>query len=246
MDKQERLAELSRAWSECRGCGLSQTRRNVVVGFGNPHARIMLIGEAPGANEDEEGLPFVGLSGQLMDNILAAVSADPAIVAAEQACHEVKGNERLVRARELRSLLWQEYFFTNIIGCHPPENRDPSNPEVTACIPRLHYLIQLVDPMLIIGCGRVAVETLLKRRVQITHAQGEMFDIQIPGQVISYTIPVLATLHPSYLLRKNDFNNNEGDVAATYSHYLRAMRIQDEFDKAHYGVEPPPQRPLET
>jgi DNA polymerase len=111
------LAELAAACGQCHRCGLAESRQQVVVGRGNPHARLLLIGEAPGAEEDASGMPFVGRAGKLLEQLLAEAGLD---------------SER-------------DLSIANVIKCRPPGNRKPSRAEITACLPWLLpccYLLQ--------------------------------------------------------------------------------------------------------
>lgn len=128
-----RMEHLLKKISNCTGCELSRTRHNVIFGEGCHTAEIMLVGEAPGADEDRNGRPFTGKSGQLLDKILAAC-----------------GFTR------------QEHvFISNIVRCRPPGNRVPTDKEVAACIPYLHEQISLVDPKMIIAMGATALKRLI-------------------------------------------------------------------------------------
>lgn len=128
----------------CRRCELGATRTNAVVGRGNLNAPIMIIGEAPGQNEDETGLPFVGKAGQLLEKILAAVKLD---------CD-------------------RDIYICNIVKCRPPENRVPTAAEITACKPYLLEQIRLVDPKIILLTGATAVKGLLGDNRGITKIRG--------------------------------------------------------------------------
>ena len=110
---------LKRECERCHECALCQTRRNVVFGVGNPQAEILLVGEGPGAHEDEQGVPFVGRAGKLLDDMLAMIGLDRSKV-----------------------------YITNIVKCRPPENRDPLNVEQDACTGYLRRQIALMQPKL--------------------------------------------------------------------------------------------------
>lgn len=117
----------------CQKCPLGKTRTHFVFGAGNPHADLMFIGEAPGRDEDLQGVPFVGRAGQLLDKILAAIQ-----------------------------LSREEVFIANVLKCRPPNNRDPLPEEVEQCEPYLRHQIALIKPKLIVALGRVAAKTLLR------------------------------------------------------------------------------------
>ena len=132
----------------CRECSLSQTRRNVVFGVGNTQAEIMLVGEGPGAHEDEQGVPFVGKAGQLLDSMLAIIGLDRTKV-----------------------------YIANIVKCRPPENRDPLNVEQDACIGYLHRQIALLQPKILVCLGRIAAMRLINSKFRITKEHGVWYDV---------------------------------------------------------------------
>jgi len=217
---------MQQAWSTCQGCLLCNERTNVVFGYGNPDARFMVIGEAPGMNEDEMGVPFVGHAGKLLDAFFATVSIHPELV-------EMSKTEEFDYDR-IREILLTDIFYTNVVCCRPPENRDPTTKEIEVCRPRLMETIYTVDPILIIATGRIPCESLLqKRKVSITQVHGEVFDITIEGRLIEIHYPMMAVLHPSYLMRINDFNQSGGMGDKTYQNMLLAMHLVDWFDHLH-------------
>ncbi len=130
--KFESLELHNKAICTCLLCPLGQTRNKFVYGVGNPHARLMFIGEAPGEEEDKQGEPFVGRAGQLLDRILAAIQ-----------------------------LSRNDVYIANILKCRPPGNRDPQPDEVSKCIPYLREQIRIIKPRLICALGRIAAQNLL-------------------------------------------------------------------------------------
>ncbi|MBC7342437.1 MAG: uracil-DNA glycosylase [Clostridia bacterium] len=138
------LEELKAECLKCSRCDLRSGCRQVVFGEGNPEARLMLVGEAPGAQEDIEGRPFVGAAGQLLDRILAAA-----------------GFSR------------EEVFIGNVIKCRPPGNRFPNAEEVAKCRPYLDAQIQLIKPRIILCLGNLALKTLINPYAQITKDRGK-------------------------------------------------------------------------
>lgn len=140
--------ELNEPCGCCQRCGLGATRTNAVIGRGNPQAEIMVIGEGPGQNEDEQGLPFVGRAGQLLDKILAAVDFD--------------------RDRDV--------YICNIVKCRPPGNRKPESVEMDACKPYLMEQIRLVDPKIILLAGATAVQGLMNDKRGITKIRGQWME----------------------------------------------------------------------
>jgi len=124
-DSWESLDALSAAVRSCRSCNLHKTRTNAVPGSGSASGGILIIGEGPGANEDERGVPFIGRSGKLLDELLAAVP-----------------------------LSRDDVFITNVVKCRPPDNRDPLPAEAAACRPYLERQMELLDPKVIVTLGR--------------------------------------------------------------------------------------------
>jgi uracil-DNA glycosylase family 4 len=139
------MEQISEHCNRCDRCELGQNRTHAVIGRGNLNAPIMIIGEAPGQNEDEQGLPFVGKSGQLLDKILASV--------------------KLSTDREV--------YISNAIRCRPPGNRTPSAGERSACEPYLLEQIRLIDPKIILLTGATAVKSLLGDKRGITKIRGQ-------------------------------------------------------------------------
>lgn len=160
------LKEVKIVCNHCYKCDLSKTRNNVVFGEGVFSSKIMLIGEGPGQQEDETGRPFVGKAGQLLDKILES--------------------QDISREKNI--------YICNIVKCRPPENRVPTNEEITACKVYLDAQIQLMRPKIIILCGSTAVKTMLGIKSGITKIRGQWFDGTFGAKMMPF-------LHPSYLLR---------------------------------------------
>ena len=131
---------------QCRGCGLWETRTHVVFGIGNPEAEILLIGEGPGQNEDEQGVPFVGRAGQLLDDMLAMIGLDRTKV-----------------------------YIANVVKCRPPGNRDPLAEEQDACLGWLRRQASLIRPKLIVCLGRIAAKAIIRDDFRITADHGQWF-----------------------------------------------------------------------
>ena len=143
------LSALRGAMAGFDGCSLKKGARNLVFSDGNPAARLMLIGEAPGREEDREGRPFVGASGQLLDRMLAAIGLSRDASDAKNAV-----------------------YITNVLPWRPPQNRDPSGDEVAMMMPFLYRHIELVDPQVIVVMGNSAAKTVLKTTTGITRLRG--------------------------------------------------------------------------
>lgn len=142
--KLESLEELRAEIGDCRRCKLCTGRTHIVFGVGNPHARLMFVGEGPGRDEDLQGEPFVGRAGQLLNDIIT------------------KG----------MGLKREDVYIANVVKCRPPENRNPEPDEVTACEPFLKKQIDLVRPEVIVGLGKFAVQALMQSKVPITKLRG--------------------------------------------------------------------------
>jgi len=165
------VEELKAAVEAYTGCGLKQFASRTVFADGNPKARVMFIGEAPGADEDRQGLPFVGVSGQLLDRMLASV-----------------GLSRTDNA-----------YITNVVFWRPPGNRAPTDEEIAACLPFVTRHIELVDPAVLVFVGGLSAKTLLAKPLGITKLRGRWYDYESPG--LSRPVPSMALFHPAYLLR---------------------------------------------
>jgi DNA polymerase len=138
------LEEIRAEMGDCRRCELWKTRKNLVFGDGAPTAELMFVGEGPGADEDEQGLPFVGRAGKLLNDMIAAM-----------------GKKR------------GEVYIANIVKSRPPENREPAPDEVAACLPFLEKQIQAIRPRAIVCLGRVAVQNLLRTKTPIGRLRGQ-------------------------------------------------------------------------
>ena len=151
MTREEKIAtlnweELRKEVTHCQACTLYKTRTNPVFGVGNPNADLLVIGEAPGANEDKQGEPFVGRGGQLLTNMLLSIG-----------------------------LKREDIYIANILKSRPPNNRDPSPIEVKACTPFLLRQISLIKPKLILAVGRIAAHFLLDSNAVMANLRGKLF-----------------------------------------------------------------------
>lgn len=165
------LAELEQVVRDFEGCALKRTATNTVFADGVPDAPLMVIGEAPGADEDRLGRPFVGRSGQLLDRMLASIGSD--------------------RHRNA--------YITNILFWRPPGNRKPTADEIAICLPFVWRHIALLAPKVVMLSGGTAASALLGRVEGITKLRGRWFDLEVEG--LDRPVPALATYHPSFLLR---------------------------------------------
>jgi len=150
--------ELKQAVATCDACALCKTRKNTVFGVGDERADWLLVGEAPGAEEDARGEPFVGQAGKLLDNMLAAIG--------------------LRRGAGV--------YIANVLKCRPPGNRNPEPGEVARCSPHLIRQIALIRPKLIVAMGRFAAQTLLSSDASIASLRGRTFEYQGVPLVVTY------------------------------------------------------------
>jgi len=145
--KNELLEIVKEELKDCKRCKLYKERNHIVFGEGNEDARLMLIGEAPGHEEDLQGRPFVGAAGHLLDNMLKAIN-----------------------------LSRREVYIANIVKCRPPQNRKPERDEIEACKPFLLKQIDIIKPSIICTLGSTATQTLLETKTPITKLRGHIYD----------------------------------------------------------------------
>jgi len=141
------LKDVRAALGDCRRCRLAETRRRIVFGSGNPDARLVFVGEAPGYEEDRRGEPFVGPAGQLLTRIIGAIE-----------------------------MTREDVYILNVLKCRPPKNRNPLPEEVAACAPFMAQQIQLIKPDFICALGRFAAQTLLETERPISRLRGRFHD----------------------------------------------------------------------
>ena len=163
---------------DCRRCALCQTRNNIVFGVGNAEAKIMFVGEAPGADEDRKGEPFVGRAGQLLDRWLVDLGMSRGDV-----------------------------YIANVLKCRPPGNRDPKPQEVERCSPFLRAQIRAIQPAVVVALGRHAGMLLSRREdMSLRAMRGARldYDASSPKEAArSFVIPLVVTYHPAYVLRQS-------------------------------------------
>lgn len=151
------LEELNSLICNCMKCQLGDTRKNFVFGTGNPKAEVLILGEGPGAEEDEQGLPFVGRAGKLLNDILKAIKFER-----------------------------NEVYIANIVKCRPPGNRTPSPVEMETCIPYLKKQIELINPKLILCVGLTAAHGLLLNKDSLTNLRGKVFEYEGRKVMVTY------------------------------------------------------------
>ena len=142
---------------DCTKCSLSKSRTKFVFGVGNPNADIVIVGEAPGKNEDLQGEPFVGRGGKLLDKILEAINLNR-----------------------------KKVFILNVLKCRPPENRDPKPQEISECEPYLKKQLQLINPKLIVALGRIAAMTLLRSKDSLTNMRNKIHKYENIDLIATY------------------------------------------------------------
>jgi uracil-DNA glycosylase len=163
--------DLRAAVAACRACGLCEGRTQTVFGVGHPEAHWMVVGEAPGEQEDRLGEPFVGPAGQLLDRMLAALGL----------------------TRDSEGVPARRVYIANTLKCRPPRNRNPSPEEMLKCEPFLVRQIELVKPRIILAMGAFAVKALLRTDQPVGRLRGQVHRYQ--------GVPLIVTYHPAYLLR---------------------------------------------
>ena len=156
--KRQALQALQAELRDCQKCPLAQTRTNVVFGQGNPDARLVFVGEAPGYYEDQQGLPFVGRAGKLLDDILT------------------KG----------MGLTRDDVYIGNVLKCRPPQNRDPGPAEMASCLPYLERQLQIISPQVICCLGRVASQCLLQTKSPMRDLRGRWHDYHGIKTMVTY------------------------------------------------------------
>lgn len=164
---------LRSAVADCQSCSLCRARKQTVFGVGHPQAPWMIVGEAPGEQEDLQGEPFVGAAGQLLDSMLRAL--------------------QLTRASDGPQPAHQRVYIANTLKCRPPRNRNPEPAEMVACEPFLVRQIALLQPKIILAMGRFAVQALLRSSDPVGKLRGKVHSYQ--------GVPLVVTYHPAYLLR---------------------------------------------
>ena len=192
------LETIAQKISDCRRCTLCNGRKNAVPGMGVTNPLVLVIGEAPGEEEDLQGLPFVGPAGQLLDKMLAAISLD-------RKCN---------------------CYIANIVKCRPPKNRTPFPQEADSCSGFLQAQIHILKPRAILAMGRTAVQNLMKTEQGINSLRGKILDLN--------GIPLLATYHPSALLRDQSLKRPAWDDLKIFRSKLEEIcpEYSKPFDEA--------------
>lgn len=197
VDPPPSLDQLRTEIGDCQRCRLCEGRTNIVFGVGNPKARLMFVGEAPGRDEDRKGEPFVGRAGQLLDKIIEAMK-----------------------------LKREEVYIANVVKCRPPENRNPAPDEIQTCEPFLLRQIEIIRPKVIVCLGTFAAQTLLSTENKISSLRAKFhpwpsatlkarFETVLPEGAIQ----LMPTYHPAFLLR------NPNMKGAVWEDMQKVMKI---------------------
>jgi DNA polymerase len=177
-DKPAALRVIREDIGDCTRCKLSRGRTNIVFGVGSPQARIMFVGEGPGADEDAQGEPFVGRAGQLLNNMIQAMG-----------------------------LRREDVYIANVVKCRPPDNRTPERDECETCGPFLMRQIAVVRPEIVVALGATAAKFLLGASDSMANLRGHLYDFhpilprEAPERDPGFSTKLVVTYHPAYLLR---------------------------------------------
>lgn len=156
-DRDQALRAIRDFIGDCTRCKLHRGRKNLVFGVGNPHAELMFIGEGPGADEDDQGEPFVGRAGQLLNNMISAMG-----------------------------LKRSDVYIANIVKCRPPQNRQPERDECETCMPFLLQQIDVIKPKIIVALGATAAKNLLGLNDSMSNLRGHLYDFRGAKLVVTY------------------------------------------------------------
>lgn len=182
------LEEFKQNICTCTNCDLSKSRTNFVFGEGNPDADIMLIGEAPGAREDTQGIPFCGAAGKRLDSVLEHIGLDR-----------------------------EDIFIANILKCRPPDNRNPMPSEIKMCTPLLLEQIKIINPKVIVPMGAFAAQYILGTEEKISQLHGHVFEAEA-GIFSNTTCKIIPVFHPAATLHnpnlRIEFENDFEKVKA--------------------------------
>jgi len=168
IDKNEPLNKIREELGDCQRCPLAKTRTNLVFGAGNPDAQLMFVGEAPGRDEDREGIPFVGRAGQLLTKIIQAIN-----------------------------MTRDQVYIANILKCRPPNNRNPEAEEIEKCYPFLQQQIKVIQPRIICALGAFAAQTLLQTKTPIGRLRGRGHPFNKHSLVIPTYHPAFLLRNPN-------------------------------------------------
>jgi len=187
VEKRERLKDLFLQIRDCRECGLHSTRNKFVFGSGSAEAEVMFVGEAPGKNEDLQGLPFVGRAGEILDSLLESIG-----------------------------MARKEVFIANVLKCRPPGNRDPLAEEINTCKDYLFRQIDIIDPKIICTLGKFSTQLILGTKQGITGLRGRVFQ-RDGRAVLPINHPAAVLYTPSRIaILREDFSRIKRLIDADY------------------------------
>jgi DNA polymerase len=226
-EKLEAVTALAEEYAACRKCGLcspiGRTRKNVVFGRGNPDAKMLIIGEAPGQQDDLRGDPFMGETGEILEMFLNSFT----------------------QKHHAKEAIWDEVFVTQLVMCRPTEdhdpkkNRAPRKDEIRACLPRLHKLINIIDPFVVLLLGNFAYKALSPCKRTLTSVANDQFlprvDITTPGEFVDVTRPAYVTYHPAALAQKWD-QSPGGMVHRSWNMWDKAFKHLDRSQNILRGI----------
>ncbi len=193
------LESLQKETENCQKCPLGQSRNNLVFGHGNPRADVVFVGEAPGLNEDKQGLPFVGAAGKLLTELLASI-----------------GIRR------------DDVYIANILKCRPPGNRDPQPDEIAACRPTLFKQLGLIKPKVVVTLGAFSTRTILGRDVGISKVHGQIFETDGYEVFPMYHPAAALYARATRELLEEDFRNLKGFLDEGGSGAARQQAVTSE------------------
>ncbi len=188
------LSALNVDAQSCVKCGLHEERNTVVFGAGNPNADLMFVGEAPGADEDRQGEPFVGRAGKLLTDIIKAMQ-----------------------------FTREDVYIANVLKCRPPGNRNPAPDEVETCSPYLIRQITLIQPKIIVALGSFAAKMLLDTNTSISALRGKFHEYALTKQSENPPV-VMPTFHPAYLLRNQSAKREVWEDMQQVMEYLESHK----------------------
>lgn len=217
-------------YAECTKCPrLCESRSAVIFGSGSASADIVVVGKAPGLEEEITGIPFTGPTGRFFMQLFGR-AVDSEDIAA---LNSIEDND--VFHEELRALIEENVFFTNAVLCFPGEDKEPSAKEISECRQRLHHTVYAVDPKLIIAAGKTAAAALLGKKVRVLDKRGSLMDVPIESPATGRTVryPMLVVLDPGQVHRSGDqvlVNKKKGKAYQMIEDIKRALYLLKTYE----------------
>lgn len=241
MDRLEEMTGLLTDWKSCKKCNLAQTRNQIIFGDGAlKDGTIMIVGQCPGGTEDDTGVSYTGVSGELILEMLLHLNLDRPDIA-EYKVHK----NGLMDFPGLRSALCSYYYFTNALKCHPPSNANPTKAQINACHDKLFAEIYVVDPTMIIALGKIAYQVLTGARKGIASGRGKLCFTKVPTRLKGWPplqYRIMPCYHPSLLLRRADYRakgHSKGTTETTFDDMKIAHKVADLYNNINYGMSIP-------